>query len=204
MDQFEPLHHSFAHFVQTIRVGQQDGLVLVIPKLYHNLLLLEKLHLLLVAAAYNFAVSQLQEEELSNIHHLQYLKIKPIHLHKLSLLVDRQHVFESKCDHLGILRVGSKGELDALDLSDMVEPNAAACQHVGLQVIGDAEVVVLITDEHCRALFNGNVALVRFCLEVVDEDPLGRDYNEQIFEEADSHDFQVGLKVIDVFLHEEV
>lgn len=99
----------------------------MIPKLYHNLIFLKELHLSLVAASYNLAVSEFQEEELSNIHHLQYLKIKPIHLHKLPLLIDRQHVLEGQCDHLSVLRISSKGELDSFNLSDMVEPNAATC-----------------------------------------------------------------------------
>lgn len=149
MGHSEPLHHSFAHFVQTISISQQDSLVFMIPKLYQNLFLLQKLHLFLVTTPYDFPIPKFQEKEFSNIHHLQYLKIEPIDLHKLPLFINRQHVLESKRDHLGILRVSPKGKLDSLDLGDMVQPNATTCQHVGLEVISDAEVVVLVTQEDC-------------------------------------------------------
>lgn len=113
-----------------------------------------------MAASNNFAVSKFQKEEPSNIHHLQYFKIEPVHLHKLPLFINRQHVLESKRDHLGVLGVGSEGKLDSFDPGDMVEPNAATCQHVGLEVVGNAEVVVLVAEEDCRALLDGDIALV--------------------------------------------
>jgi hypothetical protein len=63
-------------------------------------------------------------------------------------------------------------KFDPLNPGDLIEPYASAGEHMAFEVVGDAEIVVLVAHEYCCSLFDGNVALIRLALEVVDQDPL--------------------------------
>lgn len=89
------------------------------------------------------------------------------------MLVYGKHIFESQCDLSGIQRICCKSEFYSLNSCDLIQPNAATGQKVTFQIVSYSQVVIFVAHEDCRAFFDGNVTLICFCFQVMDQQTLG-------------------------------
>lgn len=63
-------NHAFAYLIEAFSVPQKHAIVFMVPKINLDLLVLQKLDLLCLAASHYLSVSKFEKEVLANAHHL--------------------------------------------------------------------------------------------------------------------------------------
>jgi hypothetical protein len=119
-----PLHDPLPNLIEAITPSQQHSFILMIPKIRHNFLPLQKLHLFLHTTPHHPPITELHKEINANTDQLQYLKIKAININNFPFLIDRQHILQHQTNKISISQKRPKCILDPFYLRHRIQPKS--------------------------------------------------------------------------------